>query len=138
MRQNFVLYMFLTGFDPYPTPNGGRIPTPAETPPVKSIASIRTRISDSILYERHDDAGAVELEATFADPAYRPEQHAFYYVRVMENPSCRWTTWFANGAGVPPPDDVPLTVQNRGWSSPIWREPQQNTRVAATDMGDFE
>ena len=78
---------------------------------------------DTATCERHDDAGAVELEATFTDPAFRPEQHAFYYVRVMENPSCRWTTWFANGAGVPPPDDVPLTVQNRGWSSPIWREP---------------
>ena len=78
---------------------------------------------DTASCERHDDAGAAELETTFADPAFQPDQHAFYYVRVMENPSCRWTTWFANAAGMPPPDDVPLTVRNRGWSSPIWREP---------------
>ena len=77
---------------------------------------------DTASCERRDGAGAAELEATFADPAFQADQHAFYYVRVMENPSCRWTTWFANGAGVPPPDDVPLTVRNRGWSSPIWRE----------------
>ena len=78
---------------------------------------------DTATCDRHDDAGAAELEATFTDPAFQPDQHAFYYVRVMENPSCRWTTWFAHGAGVSPPDDVPLTVRNRGWSSPIWREP---------------
>lgn len=78
---------------------------------------------DTATCERYDDAGAAELEATFTDPAFQPDQHAFYYVRVMENPSCRWTTWFANGAGVPPPADVPLTVRNRGWSSPIWRAP---------------
>ncbi|MDE0349282.1 MAG: DUF3604 domain-containing protein [Gammaproteobacteria bacterium] len=78
---------------------------------------------DTATCERRDDAGAAELDATFTDPAFQPDQHAFYYVRVMENPSCRWTTWFANGAGVPPPDDVPLTVRNRGWSSAIWREP---------------
>ena len=78
---------------------------------------------DTASCERRDGAGAAELEATFADPAFLADQHAFYYVRVMENPSCRWTTWFANGAGVPPPDDVALTVRNRGWSSPIWREP---------------
>ena len=78
---------------------------------------------DTATCARHDDVGAAELEATFTDPAFRPDQHAFYYVRVMENPSCRWTTWFANGAGVAPPEDVPPTVRNRGWSSPIWREP---------------
>ena len=78
---------------------------------------------DTATCERHDDLGAAELEATFTDPAFQPDQHAFYYVRVMENPSCRWTTWFANGAGIPPPGDVPLTVRNRGWSSPVWREP---------------
>ncbi len=79
---------------------------------------------DTATCERRDDSGAAELAATFTDPAFQPDQHAFYYVRVMENPSCRWTTWFANGAGLAPPDDVPLTVRNRGWSSPIWHEPE--------------
>ena len=44
--------------------------------------------------------GAAELQATFSDPDYSPDQTAFYYVRVFENPSCRWTTALANEAGV--------------------------------------
>jgi hypothetical protein len=39
---------------------------------------------------------------------------------VLENPSCRWTTWLANSADVTIPDDLSLTVQHRAWSSPIW------------------
>ena len=46
-----------------------------------------------------------------------------FHVRVLENPSCRWTTWFANAAGIDAPEDVPATVQNRGWSSPIRLQP---------------
>ena len=72
---------------------------------------------------RHDASGAAELQARFTDPDYRPDRHAFYYVRVMENPSCRWTTWLANSADLPPPADVPATAQQRGWSSPIWVKP---------------
>jgi len=65
-------------------------------------------------------SGAAELQATFADPDFSPEQIAFYYVRVFENPSCRWTTALANEAGVDRPTDVSETVQHRAWSSPIW------------------
>lgn len=64
--------------------------------------------------------GAAELQATFNDPDYSPNQTAFYYVRVFENPSCRWTTALANDADVDRPTDVPATVQHRAWSSPIW------------------
>ena len=70
--------------------------------------------------ERRDDSGAAELQASFTDPDFTAEQNAFYYVRVLENPSCRWTTWLANSANVAVPDDVPATVQHRAWSSPIW------------------
>ena len=69
---------------------------------------------------RRDEAGAGELQALFSDPDFNAEQRAFYYVRVLENPSCRWTTWLANSADVEIPDDVPVTVQQRAWSSPIW------------------
>ena len=65
-------------------------------------------------------AGARELQSTFTDPDFSPDQIAFYYVRVLENPSCRWTTALANEAGVDRPTDVPATVQHRAWSSPIW------------------
>ncbi|MGD8415905.1 MAG: DUF3604 domain-containing protein [Pseudomonadales bacterium] len=69
---------------------------------------------------RLSGSGASELQATFTDPDFSPEQVAFYYVRVFENPSCRWTTALANEAGVDRPLDVPATVQHRAWSSPIW------------------
>lgn len=75
---------------------------------------------DTATCERRDGSGAVELSRVFEDPGFDPSQRAFYYVRVLENPTCRWTTWFANAAGIEPPADVPATVQNRGWSSPIW------------------
>jgi len=79
---------------------------------------------DPATCERLDDSGAAELSAVFTDPDYDASQHAFYYLRVLENPSCRWTTWFANSAGIEPPEDLPTTVQNRGWSSPIWVQPE--------------
>ena len=52
------------------------------------------------------------------------EQSAFYYARVLENPTCRWTTELANSADKDLPDDLPATVQERGWSSPIWSRSQ--------------
>jgi len=64
--------------------------------------------------------GASELQTTFTDPDFSSDQIAFYYVRVFENPSCRWTTALANEAEVDRPTDVPATVQHRAWSSPIW------------------
>ena len=70
--------------------------------------------------EVDDSTGAAELQTTFVDSDFDGEQNAFYYVRVFENPSCRWTTWIANSASVDLPDDVPATIQNRAWSSPIW------------------
>lgn len=65
-------------------------------------------------------AGASELQTTFQDPDFAPDQVAFYYVRVFENPSCRWTTALAIEADVDRPTDMPATVQHRAWSSPIW------------------
>ncbi|MDP6471542.1 MAG: DUF3604 domain-containing protein [Pseudomonadales bacterium] len=65
-------------------------------------------------------SGAAELQTTFTDPGFSPDQIAFYYVRVFENPSCRWTTALANKADVDRPTDIPEKVQHRAWSSPIW------------------
>lgn len=66
------------------------------------------------------DVGAGELKVAWRDPDYRPGQPAFYYLRVLENPSCRWSTWDAIRAGVAPRPDLPATIQERAWSSPIW------------------
>ncbi|MEZ5504257.1 MAG: DUF3604 domain-containing protein [Halioglobus sp.] len=64
--------------------------------------------------------GASELKALWRDPDFDPRQDAFYYVRVLENPSCRWSTWDAIRAGEAPRSDLPKTIQERAWSSPIW------------------
>ena len=69
------------------------------------------------------NVGAAELKARWIDPEFNADQHAFYYVRVLENPICRWSTWDAIRAGVPPRPDMHATIQDRAWSSPIWYQP---------------
>ena len=69
------------------------------------------------------ELGAAQLEATWRDASYESGQRAFYYVRVLENPTCRWSTWDALRAGTPRRPDLPATLQERAWSSPIWVRP---------------
>ncbi len=64
--------------------------------------------------------GASELKAVWRDPDFSAVRRAFYYVRVLENPTCRWSTWEANRLGKQLRPGLPLTIQERGWSSPIW------------------
>lgn len=64
--------------------------------------------------------GATELKTVWHDPTFEAGQEAFYYARVLENPSCRWSTWDAIQAGVAPRSDLQATLQERAWSSPIW------------------
>ena len=69
------------------------------------------------------DLGAAELSAIWSDPDFDAAEHAIYYVRVLENPTCRWSTWDALRAGVEPNPDMPATIQERAWSSAIWYVP---------------
>jgi len=70
------------------------------------------------------DKGAAQLRTVWRDPNFDPAHRAFYYARVLENPTCRWSTWDAMRAGIPPRSDLPTTIQERAWSSPIWIAPQ--------------
>ncbi len=67
--------------------------------------------------------GNVALKTVWKDPDFNPEAHAFYYARVIENPTCRWSTWDAVRAGLPPLEGVPATLKERAWSSPVWYTP---------------
>jgi hypothetical protein len=72
--------------------------------------------------------GASSLCARWVDPDYDPALPAFWYVRVLENPSCRWSAWecLALPEADRPPGcsdpEVPWTIQERAWSSPIWSQ----------------
>lgn len=68
--------------------------------------------------------GDPELKTSWKDPDFDPTLRAFYYVRVLENPTCRWSTWDALRAGQPPRSDLETTIQERAWSSPIWFIPK--------------
>jgi hypothetical protein len=66
------------------------------------------------------NAGATQLAASWTDPDYQAEQGAFYYVRALQNPTCRWSTYDAIRLGREPDPGVPATIRERVWSSPIW------------------
>ena len=78
-----------------------------------------------------NDVGAAELKTVWTDPEFDASLHAFYYVRVLEIPTPRWTLIQAVKSGLPPPDIVPLTGQERAWSSPIWYTPSAEARKNA-------
>ena len=78
-----------------------------------------------------NSVGATELKTVWIDPEFDPSQHAFYYARVLEIPTPRWTLIQAVKSGLPPPDIVPLTGQERAWSSPIWYTPSAEARKTA-------
>jgi uncharacterized protein DUF3604 len=68
--------------------------------------------------------GASELKALWMDENYQSNQDAFYYSRVVQNPTCRWTTYDSLRIGQAPPADVPATSTEMAWSSPIWIKAQ--------------
>ena len=66
------------------------------------------------------DRGTNEIKTVWTDESFDSAVKSFYYVRVLENPSCRWSTWDAVKNGTKPREDLKQTIQERAWSSPIW------------------
>ncbi|MEN8161738.1 MAG: DUF3604 domain-containing protein, partial [Myxococcota bacterium] len=67
--------------------------------------------------------GAEQLLTAWQDPRFDPTQGAFYYVRVLQDPTCRWSSYDALRLGREPDPRVPATIRERAWSSPIWIDP---------------
>jgi hypothetical protein len=66
------------------------------------------------------ERGAGQLMAAWQDEDFDASQDAFYYVRALQNPTCRWSTYDAIRLGREPDPRVPATIRERAWSSPIW------------------
>lgn len=73
-----------------------------------------------------NDIGRAELGTVWTDPDFDASQHAFYYTRVIEIPTPRWTAYDAVRFGVDMPSEVKMITQERAYSSPIWYTPQQH------------
>ena len=87
------------------------------TSPGRMIASRATTASWT------NTIGAAELGAVWTDPDFDPTQRAFYYMRVIEIPTPRWSLYDAVRFDVKHPDDAPTSTQERAYTSPIWYTP---------------
>jgi hypothetical protein len=67
--------------------------------------------------------GDPELIAVWRDPDFDPSLKAFYYARVIEIPTPRWTAYEAKRFDIDLPAEVPMTTQERAYTSPIWYTP---------------
>ena len=105
-----------------PDPATGKVPAVGNTVDIKNAT-----YTNSI--------GAVELKKVWSDPEFDPSLHAFYYARVLQIPTPRWTTYDAKKLGVPPPSFAPATVQERAWTSPIWYSPSEEEARRAEKKG---
>jgi len=88
----------------------GKLPAVGNTVDIKNAAWTNT-------------IGASELITVWKDPDFDAKQRAFYYVRVLEIPTPRWTAYDASYYGTKSKVDIPMTTQERAYTSPIWYKP---------------
>jgi hypothetical protein len=97
--------------------SGDRAPdAEGKLPPVGSTVDIANATWTNTI-------GESELIGVWSDPAFDPSQAASYYARVLEIPTPRWTAYEAKRYGLSLPAEIPMTVQERAYTSPIWYKP---------------
>ena len=97
--------------------SGDRKPgSDGKLPPVGNTVNARTA-------NFRNTIGASELGTVWTDPDFDAKQKAFYYARVIEIPTPRWSTIEAFRFGVPIPEGAPISTQERAYTSPIWYTP---------------
>ena len=110
-KTNEKIYDVAWGDDEKRKPDGD-----GKLPPVGNTVDLKTATWKNTI-------GDPELAAVWVDPDFDPKQRAFYYVRVLEIPTPRWTLYDAVRFQVTPSPEVPLTLQERAYTSPIWYQP---------------
>lgn len=78
------------------------------------------RLIDCKTLQTSQKTGAVQLQVIWQDPDFNAAENAFYYVRVLEVPTARWNMYDARELAIENPADLPETIQERAYSSPIW------------------
>ena len=96
--------------DRQPDPKTGKLPAVGNTVDEKTAT-----FSNSI--------GSAMLARVWQDPDFEPSERAFYYVRVLEIPRPRWSTYDAVYFGLELPEEIPRAIQDRAYTSPIWYTP---------------
>ena len=87
-----------------------------KVPPVGNTVDVTTATYQNTI-------GAAQLAGQWTDPDFDPALRAFYYVRVLEIPTPRWNVYDALRLGIAPPADLPTTIQERAFTSPVWYTP---------------
>ena len=96
--------------------DGREVAKDGSVPPVgDTVDAAEARFTNSI--------GASMLEVFWEDPSFDRDQRAFYYVRVLEIPTPRWSTVDARVFGIDVPEGVARTTQERAYTSPVWYDP---------------
>jgi hypothetical protein len=95
--------------------SGNRLQADGSVTPINAPINMATG-------EFNAEKGDPELMAVWTDPDWDPKQEAYYYARVLQLPTARWTLYDELRAGVKYPDDVKREIVERAWASPIWHE----------------